>query len=188
VLKTMSAETRDGIIISMWEDAHTNAERKNLTTEMKMELVRRVSERCSLDLLTFDALRKRVTRIQDRGALQRAPGSGRQRIFNDEHADFARDVARSLGGDISRSAIFEATSARFGQENMNKRTQFLRWLVDMFKRRRIRYIPTLTDEQKRLRVAYAQHCLATDFSDENRTIFVTKSGLKSIRLGCTLAN
>jgi hypothetical protein len=93
LFETMTKEMQDVVIVSMWEDTHAAAGRKYLRDEEKTDLVLRVAERCSLSELTFDALRKRVSRIQDRGSFKREPGSGRSRKFTEEHANAARETS-----------------------------------------------------------------------------------------------
>jgi transposase len=172
VFKTMSSEASNAVMLSLWESAYKRAGKKKLDKAQRQELLRLVGDHCGLPNLTFHALSQRVARMQDRGSLQRTPGSGRPRKFTEEHAEAAKDIARQFGGDISRSGIFELVAEKFGSENVNKRSQFLRWLSELFKRRRIRYKPSLNDKQKNLRIAYAQHAVDSDFSDEDRTIFV----------------
>jgi transposase len=172
VFKTMSSEASNAVMLSLWESAYKRAGKKKLDKAQRQELLRLVGDHCGLPNLTFHALSQRVARMQDRGSLQRTPGSGRPRKFTEEHAEAAKDIARQFGGDISRSGIFELVAEKFGSENANKRSQFLRWLSELFKRRRIRYKPSLNDKQNNLRIAYAQHAVDSDFSDEDRTIFV----------------
>ncbi len=171
------------MILTMWEDAHAATGRLYLREEEKMSLVQRVSERCQLPELTFHALQMRVWRIQKRGTLQREPGSGRPRMFTEEHANAAKDVARAFGGEISRTGIFEAVVEQFGPANVNRRSQFLLWLSDYFKRRRIRCKPSLNENQKLARVVYAQHAVSTDFAEENRTIFVDEKRFEASAVG-----
>jgi transposase len=167
----MSKEARDAVIVASWENAYARAGCARLTGEQRDELVYEVSRNCELSDLDFHALQMRVQRIRERGTLVRAPGSGRPRKFTEEHAEAAREIARRFGGDISRTGIFEVVAERFGPENVNKRAQFLNWLSEIFKRRRIRYKPTLNESQMSLRVEYAKHSVETYFSDEERTIF-----------------
>jgi hypothetical protein len=81
-----------------------------------MELVRDVSDQCGLPDLTFHALSQRVSRIQQRGTLERAPGSGRPRNFSEEHANAARQAARAF----SRTGIYELVAEQFGSENVEQ--------------------------------------------------------------------
>jgi hypothetical protein len=171
VFVSMSKRDRDAVMLSLWESAYRRAPNKYLNDALRQQLLRDVSDQCLLPGLTFHALSQRISNIQKRGSVARAPGSGRPRMFTEEHANAAREVARAYNGDISRSSIFETVAEKFGSEHVNKRSQFLYWLTEIFKRRRIRYKPTLSDEQKFARVAYAQHSISTDFSEENRTIF-----------------
>ena len=55
-------------------------------------------------------------------------------MFTEEHTNAAKDVARAFGGEISRTGIFEAVVEQFGPANVNRRSQFLLWLSDYFKR------------------------------------------------------
>jgi hypothetical protein len=109
------------------------------------------------------------------------------RVFKTEEASNASlgvgELGSSFGGDISRSAIYEVVAEQFDSPNVNKRSQFLRWLSDIFRRRRIRYKPTLNDTQKLARVAYAQHAVQTNFSDELRTIFVDEKRFEANSTG-----
>ena len=66
VLKTMSPEARDAVLVSLWETAHRRAPGGRLSAGAKEELVQAASEQCGLPILTFDALRKRVDRIRER--------------------------------------------------------------------------------------------------------------------------
>jgi hypothetical protein len=83
----------------------------------------------------------------------------------------AKEVARKFGGDISRTKIYETVAAQFGAENVNSRSKFLENMREGFKRRRIRYRPTLNDGQKQDRVSYASAQITTDFKEESRSIF-----------------
>ncbi len=183
VFAAMSKRDQDVAMLSLWNSAYRRAPRKYLTEEQRMELVRDVSDQCGLPGLTFRALSQRVSRIQERGTLERAPGSGRPRTFAEEHASAARQAARAFGGEISRTGIYELVAEQFGSENVNKRTQFLRWLSEIFKRRRIRCKPSLNDTQKVQRVAYAQNAVDTEFSEDVRTIFVDEKRFEASAAG-----
>ena len=104
-------------------------------------------------------------------------------MFTEEHTNAAKDVARAFGGEISRTGIFEAVVEHFGPANVNRRSQFLLWLSDYFKRRRIRCKPSLNVNQKLARVVYAQHAINTDFAEENRTIFVDEKRFEANAVG-----
>jgi hypothetical protein len=116
VFKTMPPEAKAAVMLSLWEDAYTAAGRKYLHEEERMELVRRVAVRCDLPDLTFDSLRKSISRIQEKEDVRREPGSGRPRKFTEAHANAAREVARAFGGELSRSGIYEVVAERFGQQ------------------------------------------------------------------------
>jgi hypothetical protein len=145
VFASMSKRDRNAVMLSLWENAHRRATRKYLTETQREELVRDVSDQCGLPDLTFRALSQRVGRIQQRGTFDRAPGSGRPRKFSEEHANAAKQAARAFGGEISRTGIYELVAEQLGSVNVNKRAQFLHWLSEMFKRRRIRCKPSLND-------------------------------------------
>jgi hypothetical protein len=83
----------------------------------------------------------------------------------------AKEVAREFGGDISQTKIFETVAKRFGPENVNAQSQFLANMREGFKRRHIRYKPTLNDRQKQDCVNYTSAQIATSFKEENRSIF-----------------
>jgi hypothetical protein len=179
----MPPEAKAAVMLSLWEDVYTAAGRKYLHEEERMELVRRVAVRCDLPDLTFDSLRKRISRIQEKEDVRREPGSGRPRKFTEAHANAAREVARAFGGELSRSGIYEVVAERFGAANVNRRSQFLKWLSEIFKRRRIRCKPSLNENQKVARVAYARQAVESNFSDEARTIFVDEKRFEANSAG-----
>jgi hypothetical protein len=183
VLKKMSAEARDAVLVALWETAHERAPGARLSAGAKEELVQSASDRCALPNLTFDALRMRVERIRGRGSTERKPGSGRPSLWTPEHGEMAKEVAREFGGEISRTAIWETVSERLGVENVNSRSKFIARLSDVLKRRRIRVKPTLNENQKTLRVAYARHSIDTGFSEEARTVFVDEKRFEASFVG-----
>ncbi len=183
VLKTMSSEARDAVLVSLWETAHKRAPGAYLSAAAKDELVQSASDQCGLPNLTFEALRKRVDRIRERGSVERKPGSGRPSLWTDEHGEIAKEVAREFGGEISRTGIWETVSERLGSDNVNSRTQFIARLSEVLKRRRIRAKPTLNENQKAFRVAYAKHSIDSDFSEEARTVFVDEKRFEASCVG-----
>ena len=183
VLKKMSAEARDAVLVALWETANERALGARLSAGAKEELVQSASGRCALPNLTFDALRKRVEWIQDRGSLKRKSGSGRPSLWTHEHGEMAKEVAREFGGEISRTAIWETVAERLGPDNVNGRAQFVARLSEVLKRRRIRVKPTLNENQKALRVAYARHSIDTGFSEEARTVFVDEKRFEASFVG-----
>lgn len=183
LFKTLTPEARDAVIVLMWENAHMEPHGHYLKEEQKFELVKQVSERCQLPDLTFDALRKRVKRILDRGTFSRTPGSGRPRLWTQQHEDAAKEASRAYGGDISRQGIFEVVMEKLGPENVNKRSQFFVRLAEMLKRRRIRYKPTLTETQMVDRIKYARDSVDRGFCDEERTIFVDEKRFEATSSG-----
>jgi hypothetical protein len=183
VLKTMSAEARDAVLVSLWETAHKRAPGARLSAAAKEELVQSASDQCGLPNLTFNALRLRIEHIRDRGSTERKKGSGRPSLWTPEHAEMAKDIAREFNGEISRTAIWETVAERLGEDNVNSRSQFMVRLSQLLKRRRIRYKPTLNENQKALRVAYAKHSMDTNFSEEARTVFVDEKRFEASSVG-----
>jgi hypothetical protein len=59
----------------------------------------------------------------------------------------------------------------------------LKWLSEIFKRRRIRCKPSLNENQKVARVAYARQAVESNFSDEARTIFVDEKRFEANSAG-----
>jgi hypothetical protein len=125
----------------------------------------------------------RVERIRDRGRPERREGSSRPSLWTPEHGELAKDIAREFGGEISRTAIWETVAERLGPDNVNARSQFMARLSELLKRRRIRYKPTLNENQKVLRVAYAKHSMDTNFSEEARTVFVDEKRFEASSVG-----
>jgi hypothetical protein len=75
LLKTMSPEARDAVLVCLWETAHERVPSGRLSAVAKTQLVQSASDFCSLPNFTFDALRKRVYLILERGSVQRKHGS-----------------------------------------------------------------------------------------------------------------
>lgn len=183
VLKTMSKEAQDAVLVSLWETAHKDAPGGRLSAAAKEKLVLSASSQCDLPILTFNALRLRIEYIRDRGSVKRKSGSGRPSLWTQEHADMAKEVAREFDGEVSRTAIWETVAERLGVENVNGRSQFLVRLSEVLKRRRIRVKPTLNENQKELRAAYARHSIDTGFSEEERTVFVDEKRFEASCVG-----
>jgi hypothetical protein len=145
--------------------------KKYLTEPERQELLDDVNRATGESIPSFDALRKRVERIRDRGTLSRKPGSGRKRKVTEEHVEAANSVARAFGGNISRQKIFETVREQMGPEKAVGRTQLYEMMGTRLKARRTRYKPSLTSSQKQLRVAYAQQQVSSAFEEEERTVF-----------------
>jgi hypothetical protein len=175
VFTSLSSDQRDAIMLALFEGAYMDVYKESgsryLKESQRDALLDKINAITGLDLENFDVLRHRISRIRQRGTSARAPGSGRKKKFTEEHLEAAKEVAREFGGDISRTKIYETVAERFGPENVNSRSKFLENMREGFKRRRIRYKPTLNDGQKQDRVNYASAQIATDFKEESRSIF-----------------
>ena len=171
VLAALSSSERDAVLVSFWEDARRNSSGQYFKRFEREELLVRVNALPGISIPTFDALRQRIDHIKRRGSVSRAPGSGRKTKFAEEHMEAAKEVAREYGGDISRTKIYETVAEKFGPKNVNSRSKFLEHLQEGFKRRRIRYKPTLNERQKEDRVAYTSAQIEAEFQEEERTVF-----------------
>lgn len=154
--------------------------RSNFKAHEQQELVAKVNLAAGLSLDTFDALRKRVERIQHKGTPVRAPGSGAPTKFTPEIAGLAKDVAREHGGEISTRQLFYEVMARDPGSDIKERA--FRWHVGKggaFKRRRARLKPFLSDDHKAARMAYAAHILRMTESERLRIIYVDEKLFQS---------
>jgi hypothetical protein len=167
----LTPKERDTIIVAMYDRPKLSATKKYLTESERQELLDDVNRATGESIPSFDALRKRVERIRDRGTLSRKPGSGRKRKVTEEHVEAANSVARAFGGNISRQKIFETVREHMGPEKAVGRTQLYEMMGTRLKARRTRYKPSLTSSQKQLRVAYAQQQVSSAFEEEERTVF-----------------
>jgi hypothetical protein len=153
-------------LVSLWETSTC------LFAAAKKELIQSVSDQYRLPNLTFNTLRLRIEHIRDHGSTERKKDSSRPSLWTLEHAEIAKYITREFNGEISRTAIWEMVVERLGEDNINGCSQFMVRLLQLLKRRRIRYKPTLNKNQKALRVAYTKHLMNTNFSEEVRTVFI----------------
>ena len=183
VVASFSREQQDAAIMGMWRAAQAKLERdgrSNFKESEQRELVANVNVAAGLSLDTFDALRKRVERMQHKGTPARAPGSGAKSKFTPEIAGLAKDVSREYGGEISARELFYAVKARSPEADIQERA-FVGHIANsgMFKRRRARLKPHLSTGHMSARVCFAEHQLGMTQRKRAHIIFVDEKLFQS---------
>lgn len=186
VRASLSKENIDAILHNHWTDAYVCAQadgREYLREHERNELLDKCRVLLQNGNYSWNALRKRVERICNNGTPARKPGSGRPTTWTQEIAEAAATKSREFDGVISRSELYLLVEAELGDEKMCCRTVFMENLRKTFKRRRIRYKPSLTEDQKAARVNFANYHIGNNFADQPRTLFVDEKRFEAMATG-----
>ena len=194
VVQGLSSVVQNGILHSLFSAAQQRVlsdGRINFDAEERDSLLATARLAIGAPDLTYNALRKRVGRVRDKGTPEQVPSPGRPRTFTPEMLEAAKRVSRAFGGEISRNEVFEQVSAEFGAQMCGRSTFYRALRNGAFKRRRVRYKPTLSEEQMVLRVEHATSFIASNFADDARIVFVdekrfeaTSPGILNLRRSC----
>lgn len=176
LLQLRLVNERNALIFGFFSQAQKKLHaksRERFSKPEQGELLESIRQATGEHDLTWRAVKERVKRIRDKEVVTRLPGSGRKSTFTPEILEKTKNVSRSFGGDISATRMFEIVSEQVEAPMCGKST-FLRHLKEdgKFKRRHVRYKPSLTDAQKRQRVAFAQSLIDNEFKNEDRIVFV----------------
>lgn len=133
--------------------------------------------------LSWDNVRRRCQRVREKGSAEQAEGGGRKSKFTAEVEEAAVRVARSYGGEVSATRMYEEVAAELGPDTI-KKSQFIHHIASSgrFKARRIHYKPLLTPTHMQNRVDYSNAILAAP-ENEERTVFVDEKRFESISPG-----
>lgn len=171
----LTHEQRNTMIVGIYKAAQKRLARKGrqrfsaAESELVLEEMRDATGETNL---TWDSAQQRVLRMRKKETVVRISGSGRKSTFTPSVEDAAARVARSHGGDISRSLMFDLVKAEVGSPKMCSRSTFLLHLNKKFKRRRVKYRPKLTESHQAKRVAFAEDFMSSSPKKEERIVFV----------------
>ena len=177
---SMPASERSARLDALFSRAFRHARsqgRQRLTGEEQKELVEEYAVQTHEKNVSFRALRDRWYRMHERGTVERKPGSGRKRKMTSEMADMVKDILRGYNYDCSYQQAYEDFMTKMRelgrQEEAPKDSAFYNFVKEsnLFKKRRKRHLPRLTEKHKEDRMAYAQAALDSDFAAEERTVF-----------------
>ena len=175
VVSEFSKDNQNAIIYGMFTAQMQKLQgegRSNLSSLEAEALLKQVHVASGVQFNTIHALKQRVYRMDDKGTPMRATGSGAPKKWTPEMENVTKGILRRYGGEISGAQAYDDFVAQLGPV-VSERT-FLRYLADKetFKRRRSRLKPALTEQHKRLRVAFAQYILQLPYRVRMQIIYL----------------
>lgn len=176
----LSAGERASMLHALFTAAYTEAKsqgRQRLTSGAQEKLLRDFEACTGEKVVDFAALRKRYYRAQDNGAFERKPGSGRKHKMTDEMVEMVKEILQSYNYECSYQQAYEDFMVKMRdqgrEEEAPKQSTFLKFVAEsrLFKLRRKRCLPHVTEDHKAARIAYAKKGIDSGFVSEDRTVF-----------------
>lgn len=161
-VRGLSNTDRNKIAVSIYQAEQTKlreAGRVYFTAPEKERVLNLIRAASQMPSLSWEGVQKRVVRVVEKGTFKRARGSGRKQRFTHEMREKSVQISRDADHELSRSEIYYTLQLDFGEALPSRPTCF-RHFATLFKRRRIRLKPRLTEKHKEDRLNYAKSILA----------------------------
>ena len=176
ILEALSPEMKNVAILTLYTDAKKSARsagRQRLSRRECEEALARINLATGLNLLTWNAVEHRISRMLAKGKVEREVGSGRKSTWTPTVDAAAKASSRAHAGEISVAEMYHEVNASLGKSSMSLST-FYRHVADKkkFKRRRERLKPLLTPAHQAARIAFAHAMLCMTEEARRRIIFV----------------
>jgi hypothetical protein len=187
VASDMTPDQRSAVVYAMYSAAQSELDASGRVRFSDREIQRHLAAiqmTTGQPNLTWDSVRRRVSRTREKLSTSRRPGSGRKTVVTPQLRDVAKTVARRYAGDVSRTAMYHEVEASMAGQQMVSKSTFMRMMRGRdFKRRRVRYKPKLTEDHRTQRVDFAQHFLAADPELMRRIVFVDEKRFEVVTSG-----